>query len=407
MRSSSTPSGAPGRPRIGVLIRAGAVVAVLASGFVLGAPPAAASTASVELTLAFNDLYDSGGSYINTAEVASGIDCSPPSGSLTLSGTGSSGTVSTTVARDYAVTLLGWSHHRIALTMTLTGTYSSGVVSLTGSWSATLRRTAGAGSCTVTGGGQCNVTNSNLALTGGLYAAAPPTLAEGDALELAGSNPLGSASVTGTFTQCSYFILHNGGYVEMGDVRIEVPVSSTSHGAAVTGGSLGLQGPGGWFDVLALGGGLGSCSAPTATVTAGGNSYTGTASVAMTSDRPYRSPGGTDFRVVTSTSLSGTTLWSWATLTGTSTATLTRTTGGFGSCATTGGSCTVTSTGLTLQGPTSTWNPALFGTGATLTLDGGNGAPDTDVTGSGTDCADVVAIDNGQITFWGLTLTGT
>ncbi len=409
MRSPSIPSVAGGRPRRGVLTRTGTVLAVLAAGFVLAAPapPAAATTASVELSLAYNDLYDSSGTYVNSLAVGSEIDCSAPSGSLTLTGTGSSGTISTTATRDFAVTLAGWSHHRVVLTVTLTGTYTGGVASLTGSWSATVQRTTGAGSCTVAGGGQCNVSEPSLTLTGTLLGPTPPTLVEGDGLELAGTNPLGSSSVTGPFTQCLYFLLHGGGFVEVSDMRIEVPVPSTPHGAAVTGGSLGLQGPGGWFDVLALGGGMGTCSAPTATVTAGGTSLLGTMSAAMTSDRPYRSPGGTDFRVVTSTSLSGTTVWSTPTLTGTSTATLTRTTGGFGSCATTGGTCTVTSTGLTLVGSTSTWNPALFGPGATLTLDGGNSAPDTDVTGSATDCADVASIDGGSISYWGLTLTGT
>lgn len=182
--------------------------------------PAAANTVNVTVTAGTLTLKNVGGGTIQSMTLVPGPQCSGVVSTATTTGSSSSGTVSATL-RAHAATTISGQHFVVTLTTALSGTYGGGPsaypISGTGSATATIVRSTGAGSCTPLGGaGTCTVTASNVTWAGTLNAGDASVLVPGDTVTgVNGGNTAFNTVVTGTAANCGTITALNNGSVSI------------------------------------------------------------------------------------------------------------------------------------------------------------------------------------------------
>lgn len=365
-------------------------LAAVTFGAVAAPTPAAATTVGIELTDGSWELYDEFAGLVDGGAANGGVSCAAAAGSLTTAGNSSTGTISLGHSSDRTHRTTGGTNFRVVQTTSLSGTYSGGAVSASGSMTLTAVRTTGLWSCTAaSGAGTCTISHTNITASGSISAATPASPVAGDAITISGGNYTYDTVVTGSTSDCADLIAVHNGSMTLTGVTYVVPGVAVS----VTGGSVELYDEfATLYDSVTLGS-LGSCRPAAGYLL----TRSGALAARLTSDRPYRAPDGTDFRVVQTTQWSGSYSGSSASATGSTTVRLARTTG-FGSCApTAGGVCTIEIANVAVAGSFVAANPGSLVVGDSLTVSGGNAAYEVAVTGTSSDCAGMVVMSNGFV----------
>jgi hypothetical protein len=194
---------------VGARRRGRALVGLVATGALIGllGLPAAANTRDAEVTGTVDMTSAEGGSFFDIWDVGAGVDCSSPTGTVSMAGGASSGTWSLSFDTDETM-VIGTTPFRRLLDADLSGGYSGSGTSGTGSITYSARRTTGPGSCTyLTGTGTCTITATAITVTGSHTVSPTPTIDPGDEGNIEGDNgPEGDlgfeVAVSGTPADC-------------------------------------------------------------------------------------------------------------------------------------------------------------------------------------------------------------
>jgi hypothetical protein len=205
------------------LSRSLAGLSIVAGLLALPGSPASANEVDVELTSGTVAVFDENSVLLGMEDhTDAGLDCAPPTRSLTTAGNATSGTITMSETTDRREVNIGL--FRVAASTTTTGTYSNGVAHVTRNSVLTFVRTTGSGSCTpATGAGTCVIEWVDIDLVGLVDASDPSSLVPGDTIDLAGGNNPGDNVITsGTAGTCAQLIATNGGSTGYIDFVYEV-----------------------------------------------------------------------------------------------------------------------------------------------------------------------------------------
>jgi hypothetical protein len=177
----------------------------------LGFPVAATTVTSGVI-----NFYDSNNSFFDDIDFGSAPRCAAGSGSITKTGTTTSGTWSATINEDLA-TSFGGANRRAVVTGSFSGTYSGSNLTGTGSFTVVFRRTTGVDSCIVlTGAGPCTVAATAINVTG-THTAGSVTISGDNA---SGGDLGFELAVAGIAPDCGAIIVLDDGYAALVNIVI-------------------------------------------------------------------------------------------------------------------------------------------------------------------------------------------